>query len=201
MRKGSLIVVSGPSGAGKDTICSAFLEREKNIAYSVSATTRAPRAGEVDGKNYYFVTREQFESMKEHDELLEWAEVYGNYYGTPIKKIQEKIAAGQDILLEIDTQGAMNVKRRFPNGVFVFILPPSLDELQRRIRGRGTEDEKTIEKRLGASVGEIKMASDYHYVIINDEVETAVEKLMAIVTAEHCCASRNQELIDEIAGE
>ncbi|MBQ9365395.1 MAG: guanylate kinase [Schwartzia sp.] len=198
MRKGCLVVVSGPSGAGKGTICSAFLERASGIAYSVSATTRSPRRGEVDGRDYYFVDEESFKKMIDGDELLEWAEVYGNYYGTPLKKIQEKIAEGKDILLEIDTQGAMQVKKRFPNGVFVFILPPSLAELQRRIRGRGTEGERDIEKRLAASEGEIKMASDYRYVIVNDKLDDAVSSLSAIVEAEHCRASRNQDIINEI---
>ena len=198
MRKGCLVVVSGPSGAGKGTICSAFLERASGIAYSVSATTRSPRRGEVDGRDYYFVDEESFKKMIDGDELLEWAEVYGNYYGTPLKKIQDKIAEGKDILLEIDTQGAMQVKKRFPNGVFVFILPPSLAELQRRIRGRGTEGERDIEKRLAASEGEIKMASDYRYVIVNDKLDDAVSSLSAIVEAEHCRASRNQDIINEI---
>ena len=137
MRKGFLIVVSGPSGAGKGTVCSAFLKEHEDVAYSVSATTREPRAGEQEGVNYYFLSRGEFESMIENGELLEWAEVYGNYYGTPLKKIEEKLSKGQDILLEIDTQGALNVQKKFPDGVYVFILPPSIEELAKRLRGRG----------------------------------------------------------------
>ena len=144
MRKGLLVVVSGPSGAGKGTICQALLEKTP-LAYSVSATTRKPRAGEVDGESYYFLSVEAFEKMIEKDELLEWAKVYDNYYGTPLKKVEEKLAAGEDILLEIDTQGAMKVREKFPEGVYIFILPPSLAELERRIRGRDTETEDVLQ--------------------------------------------------------
>ena len=140
MRQGCLIVVSGPSGTGKGTVCSALLSAHPEIAYSISATTRSPREGERHGVNYYFLTKPVFETMISEGELLEWATVYGNYYGTPLQPIKEKLAAGQDILLEIDTQGALKVQERFPDGVFIFLLPPSLMELERRIRGRGTED-------------------------------------------------------------
>ena len=146
MRKGLLVVVSGPSGAGKGTICQALLEKT-TLAYSVSATTRKPRAGEVDGESYYFLSVEAFEKMIEKDELLEWAKVYDNYYGTPLKKVEEKLTAGEDILLEIDTQGAMKVREKFPEGVYIFILPPSLTELERRIRGRDTETEDVLQKQ------------------------------------------------------
>ena len=160
MRKGLLVVVSGPSGAGKGTICQALLERT-SLAYSVSATTRKPRAGEVDGVNYHFLSLEAFEEMIEKDGLLEWAKVYDNYYGTPLKKVEEKLAAGEDILLEIDTQGAMKVREKFPEGVYIFILPPSLAELERRIRGRDTETEEILKKRLDAAIGEIEEGRRY----------------------------------------
>jgi len=198
MKKGCLIVVSGPSGTGKGTVCAALLERYPQIAYSVSATTRAPRAGEKEGVNYYFLDKPVFEKMIADGELLEWAEVFGNYYGTPMKKIQDRLAEGQDILLEIDTQGAMHVKKRFPNGVFIFLLPPSLAELERRIRGRGTDDEESIRRRLASSAGEIAVAREYRYVVVNEDVDRSVETIWSILTAEHCRVSRNAELIDSI---
>lgn len=197
MRKGLLVVVSGPSGAGKGTICQALLERT-SLAYSVSATTRKPRAGEVDGVNYHFLSVEAFEEMIEKDGLLEWAKVYDNYYGTPLKKVEEKLAVGEDILLEIDTQGAMKVREKFPEGVYIFILPPSLAELERRIRGRDTETEEILKKRLDAAIGEIEEGRRYKYVVTNDEVERAVCAIESVLRAERCLVTRNGELFDEI---
>ena len=197
MRKGLLVVVSGPSGAGKGTICQALLEKTP-LAYSVSATTRKPRAGEVDGESYYFLSVEAFEKMIEKDELLEWAKVYDNYYGTPLKKVEEKLAAGEDILLEIDTQGAMKVREKFPEGVYIFILPPSLAELERRIRGRDTETEEVLQKRLAAAIDEIEAGKCYKYVVTNDEVDGAVDSVCAILAAERGLVARNGELFDEI---
>ena len=197
MRKGLLVVVSGPSGAGKGTICQALLEKTP-LAYSVSATTRKPRAGEVDGESYYFLSVEAFEKMIEKDELLEWAKVYDNYYGTPLKKVEEKLAAGEDILLEIDTQGAMKVREKFPEGVYIFILPPSLTELERRIRGRDTETEDVLQKRLAAAIDEIEAGKCYKYVVTNDEVDGAVDSVCAILAAERRLVARNGELFDEI---
>ena len=197
MRKGLLVVVSGPSGAGKGTICQALLEKTP-LAYSVSATTRKPRAGEVDGESYYFLSVEAFEKMIEKDELLEWAKVYDNYYGTPLKKVEEKLAAGEDILLEIDTQGAMKVREKFPEGVYIFILPPSLAELERRIRGRDTETEDVLQKRLAAAIGEIEAGKCYKYVVTNDEVDGVVDSVCAILAAERRLVARNGELFDEI---
>ncbi len=198
MKKGSLIVVSGPSGAGKGTVCDAFLSAHGEIAYSISATTRAPREGEQDGVNYYFLSRAEFERMIENGELLEWAEVYGNYYGTPLKKIEERLARGEDILLEIDTQGALNVQKKFPDGVYVFILPPSFDELEKRLRGRGTDSEAVVARRLAAAAGEISAAKQYAYTIVNDKVENAVRTLSAIVAAEHARTRNNLEKIEEM---
>ena len=197
MRKGLLVVISGPSGAGKGTICQALLEKT-TLAYSVSATTRKPRAGEVDGESYYFLSVEAFEEMIEKDELLEWAKVYDNYYGTPLKKVEEKLTAGEDILLEIDTQGAMKVREKFPEGVYIFILPPSLAELERRIRGRDTETEEVLQKRLAAAIDEIEAGKCYKYVVTNDEVDGAVDSVCAILAAERRLVARNGELFDEI---
>ena len=198
MRKGLLVVVSGPSGAGKGTICHALLEKEPHLAYSVSATTRKPRAGEIEGESYYFLSVEAFEEMIEKDALLEWAKVYDNYYGTPLKKVEEKLAAGEDILLEIDTQGAMKVREKFPEGVFIFILPPSLAELERRIRGRDTETEEVLQKRLKAAIEEIEVGRLYKYVVINDEVKRAVAAVRAVLAAEKRLVVRNEELFDEM---
>jgi len=199
--KGNLIVISGPSGTGKGTVCKQLLEEKREIAYSVSATTRKPREGEVDGINYYFLAKNDFEKMIQAQELLEWAEVYGNYYGTPLKKIKEKLAEGKDVLLEIDTQGAMNVKKKFPKGVYIYIVPPSLTELSRRIRGRGTDSQDSIMKRLKAASAEIKIGKSYEYVVVNDTVANAVRQIAAIVIAEHCKTERNLTLLRELEQE
>jgi len=197
-KQGLLIVVSGPSGTGKGTVCKALLAAHSEIAYSVSATTRSPREGEQNGVNYYFTEKAAFEKMIANGELLEWAEVYGNYYGTPLKKIQEKLSEGQDMLLEIDTQGAMKVKKQFPEGLYIYLVPPSLPELEKRIRGRGTETEESIARRLGAAATELEIGKHYSYVVVNDDVDRAVEHIAAILTAEHCRIERNIEFIDEL---
>ena len=148
MKRGLLIVISGASGTGKGTVCNKILDEMPEIAYSISATTRAPRAGEIDGREYYFLSRNEFEKWIADGKFLEFAEVHGNFYGTPLNKITERINRGEDILLEIDVQGALNVKKKFPEGVYIFLLPPSLDELKRRIEGRGTETSESLELRL-----------------------------------------------------
>lgn len=198
MRKGLLIVISGPSGTGKGTVCSLLMKNNPDIAYSVSATTRAPREGEQDGINYYFLSKDTFEEMIDKGELLEWANVYGNYYGTPLQKIQEKRAQGVDILLEIDTQGAMNVKEKCPDGLFIFLLPPSLEELERRIRGRGTETEESLARRLGSAVTEIGIGKQYRYCVVNEDVETAAEDIANIIKAERHRTDINIDLINSL---
>lgn len=198
MKKGLLIVVSGPSGTGKGTVCGELLESTPELAYSISATTRAPRAGETDGKNYYFLTKERFEELIAEGGFLEYANVYGNYYGTPLGKIQERLAKGEDILLEIDTQGAIEVMKKCPDGLFIFLLPPSLGELERRIRGRGSETEESLRKRLGNAKAEIAIGEKYKYVVVNDTVKKAVARIKSIIVAEHALTEKNKELFEEL---
>ncbi len=196
MNKGLLVVVSGASGTGKGTVCSALLENMPDLSYSISATTRTPREGEADGVQYYFMSKEQFQEMIQEGGFLEWAEVYGNYYGTPIKKIQERLADGRDVLLEIDVQGALHVMEKCPEGVFIFLLPPSLEELEKRIRGRGTETEESLAKRLGSAKKEISVGRQYKYAVVNDTVENAVTKIKEILAAEHCRTNMNLNLFE-----
>ena len=184
MNRGLLIVVSGASGTGKGTVCRKILDDLPEVAYSISATTRAPRPGEVDGKEYYFISRDEFKSWIADGKFLEYAEVYGNFYGTPLNKITERLNRGEDILLEIDVQGALNVKRKFPEGVYIFLLPPSLEELKRRIEGRGTENPESLARRLKNAVAEIKIGLEYDYVVVNDSIDAAAAQIKAILTAE-----------------
>lgn len=195
MRKGLLILISGPSGTGKGTVCDLLRKNHPEISYSISATTRQPRPGEQDGVNYYFYDKEKFRQMIDAGELLEWAEVYGNYYGTPKQKVLDRLNAGEDILLEIDTQGALNVMQAMPEGLFIFLLPPSLEELANRLKGRGTETEESLQRRLGAAVDEIKIAHNYRYVVVNDKVEAAEKAIAGIIEAEHHRTDLNEELL------
>ena len=201
MKKGLLIVVSGPSGTGKGTVCHELLTQTPELAYSISATTRAPREGEQDGVNYYFLTKEKFEQMIADGGFLEHANVYGNYYGTPLGKIEERRAAGQDILLEIDIQGALNVMERCPDGVFIFLLPPSIEELERRLRGRGSETAESLARRMGNAKKEIAIGKRYKYVVVNDTVEKAVADIKAILVAEHNRVDLNAHLFEELEAE
>ncbi|OPJ56901.1 guanylate kinase [Alkalithermobacter paradoxus] len=194
-REGLLIVVSGPSGAGKGTICKELLNKNKEIKISVSATTRNPREGEVDGVNYFFISKEKFENMIEQEEFLEYARVYDNFYGTPKKAVLDTLSEGRDVLLEIDIQGAMQVKEKYPKGVFIFILPPSLKELKDRIVKRGTETEEDISKRFGCAISEIEKIENYDYFIINKDVERAVYELQSIISSEKNKVARYKENI------
>ena len=188
--KGLLIVISGPSGAGKGTICKRFMEKNKEVVLSVSATTRSPRQGEVDGVNYHFMTKEQFKDKIKSDDFLEYAEVYDNFYGTPKSNVNELLESGKDVILEIDIQGALKVKENAEDGIFIFILPPSMEELKQRIIKRGSETEESLMKRFKSAYKEINFVSKYNYAVVNDEVETAVEKLESIITAEKCRVDR-----------
>ena len=194
-KRGLLIVISGPSGAGKGTVCKALLKEVKDLNISISMTTRKPRVGEIDGINYYFVQEDYFKKMVEERELLEYAKVYDNYYGTPKRKVLEKLNQGKDVILEIDIQGALKVKSQFSEGVFIFIVPPSMEELENRIKKRGTETEEEVAKRFQSSYKEINYVSKYNYIVINDEIEKAVERVKSIIIAEKCRVDRLKDTI------
>ncbi|MFT4413508.1 guanylate kinase [Fredinandcohnia humi] len=189
--RGLLIVLSGPSGVGKGTVRKAiFSEPDTKFQYSISMTTRKPREGEVDGVDYFFKTREEFEDLIKNNKLLEWAEYVGNYYGTPIDYVESTLQAGKDVFLEIEVQGALQVRDAFPEGLFIFLAPPSLKELKNRIITRGTESEDLILNRMRVAKEEIEMMDAYDYVVENDHVEHACKRINAIVTAEHCKRER-----------
>ncbi len=199
--KGLLLVISGPSGVGKGTVCGALRQQARSLHYSVSATTRAPRPGEVDGINYFFKTRDEFEMMIQHDQLLEWAEYAGNYYGTPREYVEHTIAEGNDIILEIEVQGALQVKQKFPHGIFLFLMSPTFEELKNRIVGRGTESEETILRRMNIAREELMLMEQYDYVVVNDEVIKACDRIRGIIAAEHCKTTRQIERIRHWVGE
>lgn len=189
--KGILIVLSGPSGVGKGTVRKAVFSRpDAEFEYSISMTTRKPRSGEVDGRDYFFKSKEEFETLIEQGELLEYAEYVGNYYGTPVDYVRKTLDAGKDVFLEIEVQGAKQVRDKFPDGLFIFLMPPSLDELRSRIEGRGTESVDLIHNRMEAARKEIELTSMYDYIVVNDDVKKAVDKIYAIVQAEHCRSER-----------
>ncbi|QNO16338.1 guanylate kinase [Alkalicella caledoniensis] len=196
-QEGLLLVVSGPSGAGKGTVCKSLLQKCSEIKYSTSVTTRKPRKGEEHGVNYFFTSVEEFQDMIKNNQLLEWAKVYDNYYGTPTEFVIETLKSGQDVILEIDVEGAKQIFKNFPNGVFIFLLPPSMEELASRIYKRGTDSKEVIEKRLAAAQGEIDQLINYNYVVLNDEVEKATEKIQSIIIAEKCKVNRNKVLKEE----
>lgn len=202
MKKGNLIVISGPSGTGKGTVCKKLLSIRSDLAYSISATTRKPRPGEVNGKDYWFLSKSEFEGLIMEKKLLEWAQVYGNYYGTPAEKVREVLDQGKDVLLEIDTQGALNVQKMFlKEATFIFLLPPSLAELEKRIRGRGTETEEAIERRLHAAIEEIPRGNNYDYIITNDVVDNVVNKIIHIIEAERCAVYNNLDKLAQLEQE
>ncbi|MBQ8171070.1 MAG: guanylate kinase [Oscillospiraceae bacterium] len=201
MNKGLLFVVSAPAGCGKDTILEQVLAKTENVGYSVSATTRAPRPGEVDGVHYHFHTRESFEQMIKDGAVLEYTEYIGNYYGTPRKAVEDMLAQGKDVILKIEVEGAMNIKKLFPECCLVFILPPSMAELERRLRKRGTEDEETILRRTAQARNEIGTAVNYDYFVVNDALEEAVDDLIAVIRAEKCRKARCMEMLEKIKGE
>lgn len=190
MDKGILIVLSGPSGVGKGTVCAFLRKCTDNLIYSVSATTRLPREDEVDGVNYFFKTKDEFRDMIRQDQLLEWAEYVGNFYGTPSQFVRDTLDQGNNIILEIEVQGALKVKEKFPEGVFIFLTPPSLHELRNRIENRGTETAELIHNRMGVAVEEMSLIEHYDYAVVNDEIELACSRIQAIIQAEECRRER-----------
>ena len=196
--RGQLIVLSGPSGVGKSTVISELLGQRQDIYFSVSFTTRQPRVGEADGVNYNFVDRAEFERMIAAGELLEHAEYVGNYYGTSLKVIQEKLDAGIDVLLDIEVQGAAKVRSRCPDALFIFIIPPSFEELSRRLRGRNTDSEETIAGRLQKAREEYQQIPNYDYLVVNDKVSAAAAEIIAILLAEDCRTRNRLHLVEGI---
>lgn len=196
--KGVLVIFSGPSGAGKDTVLDVLKEKDDNVKVSVSLTTREPREGEVDGVNYYFVSKEFFEKKVSENLMLEHAMYHNDYYGTPKEPVDEMLGSGKTVILKIDVQGAENIRKIYPDVISVFLLPPSMAVLEKRLRGRGTEDEETINSRLYIAEQEIRRATEYDYVVVNDTIENAVDGLKTIIEAEKKKVSRNKNIISEV---
>lgn len=199
-KQGILTVVSGFSGAGKGTLMKALLNRY-DYGLSISATTRAPRVGEEDGREYFFLTRERFESMIEQGELIEWAEYVGNYYGTPKRYVEEQLAAGKDVILEIEVQGAFRIREQFPDALLLFIAPPNAEELKNRLVHRGTESMDKIEKRLNRASEEAVFMKQYDYIVVNDDLDECVERLNGIIENEHSRTLRSNSFIEKMSNE
>ena len=199
--KGVLVVVSGFSGAGKGTVMKALLEKYDNYALSVSATTRSPRPGEENGREYFFLTESQFEDMIRNDELIEHARYVDHYYGTPRKYVEDKMAAGKDVILEIEIQGALKVKEKFPDTLLMFVTPPNARELKSRLVGRVTETMEVIESRMNRACEEAEGMSAYDYLVVNDELDDCVEEMHSIIQGEHHRSSRNVNFMNDIKEE
>ncbi len=196
--KGILFILSGPSGVGKGTVRKKIFEQATDLKYSISMTTRSKRPGEIDGVDYFYKTREEFEKLIEQNKLLEYAQYVNNYYGTPRDCVEDTLEAGHDVFLEIEVQGAMQVKESFPEGVFIFLFPPSLEELKNRITSRGTESNELVLNRLKEARKEIEMMDSYDYVVVNDHVDLAVAKIQSIIQSEHCKRERIEKQYKKI---
>ena len=188
--KGILFILSGPSGVGKGTVRKKLFEKATDLKYSISMTTRQMRPGEQEGIDYFYKSKEEFEQLIQEGELLEYAKYVDNYYGTPRRYVEEMLNQGFNVFLEIEVQGALQVKQSFPEGIFIFLIPPSLEELKNRIVGRGTETEDLVMNRLQEAQKEIKMMEEYNYIVVNDHVDKAVNKVLSIIESEHCRKDR-----------
>ena len=198
MNKGRVYIISGPSGSGKDTLMKKVFEKVPEIAFSISSITRPMREGEIEGEKYNFISRERFEQMIENDELLEHNVFVGNYYGTPKAPVIDCIESGKDMLIEVDVNGAVQIRNKMPDVISIFIMPPSLEILKKRLTGRGTDSQDIIDKRLGESLREIESAKDYDYIVVNDDLETAVNDFARIISVDKFKTERNLELINKI---
>ncbi len=199
-KKGLLIVISGFSGAGKGTVVKQLIKKY-NYSLSVSATTREPREGEVDGREYYFKTKEEFQNLIDYNGFIEWAQYVENYYGTPRAFVEEKMEKGHHVILEIEVQGALNIKNQYKDALLIFITPPSAKELRNRLVGRGTEDAQTVEKRMKQAQKETKDMVNYDYIVVNDDLEECVQTVHGIIQCETCKLSNNKEFIEEITNQ
>lgn len=198
MSKGGIFIISGPSGSGKDTLLKELFKKCPEIKFSISSITRAMRDGEVEGEKYNFISREKFENMIKEDKLLEYNTYVGNYYGTPKEPVLQAAENGNDIIIEVDVNGAFQIRKKLPQAVSIFIMPPSFDELKKRLSGRGTETQEVIAERMESALGEIKRADEYDYIVVNDDIDTAVRDIITIISGSSLTLNRQKHIIDEV---